>query len=117
MGSSTQEDFDPTDIDGIERREVERRRRAEAASENSDRDIAWLLSGLRGRRIVRRQLREAGIAGGSISSSFHSNYGQMCFNEGLRVKGLQLFSKITKLLASGEIPLEDFKLLMSETDE
>jgi hypothetical protein len=110
-------DNDPTDLDAAQQRDEDRRMRASVSLENENGDISWMLSGKRGRRIVRRQLREAGITAGAVSSSFHSNYGQMCFSEGLRVRGLQVLSKITQLLASGEIPFESFQLLMMEKDE
>jgi hypothetical protein len=113
----TEWEHDPTDLDGQQERADARREHAKVVADNSDDDIVWLLSGLRGRRCVRRQLRDAGVSLGQIGSSFHSNYGQMCFQEGLRVRGLQLFSSITRLLASGEIPLESFQLLMKESDE
>lgn len=109
-------DFDPLDLEAAQQREEDARLRTRVAADNERDDLVWQLSGKRGRRIVRRQLREAGVAAGAVQSSFHSNYGQMCFNEGLRVRGLELLSKITQLLASGELPLESFQLLMKETD-
>jgi hypothetical protein len=110
-------DHDPFDLDAQEAREEDRRLRERVAADNEKDDVVWMVSGRRGRRTLRRQLREAGALPGSISSSFHSNYGQMCFNEGLRVKGLQLLSKITQLLVHGEIPFEHYQLLFTETDE
>jgi len=115
MTASTE--HDPFDLDAQAAREEDRRLRDSVAADNQKDDLVWMLSGRRGRRIVRRQLREAGAMPGSISSSFHSNYGQMCFNEGLRVKGLQLLSRLTQLLVHGEIPFENFQLLFMETDE
>jgi hypothetical protein len=109
-------EIDPTDLDGARAREEERTLRAQAAAQNERGDLVWMLSGKRGRRDVRRRLRSSGVFAGEVSSSFHSNYGQMCFNEGLRVRGLELLSKITQLLASGELPLEHYQLLMTETD-
>lgn len=79
-------------------------------------DVCWLASGPRGRRILRQLLREAGIdiMAASVGSTFHSNYGQMCFAEGARARGLTLLAKLTKALATGDLKLEHWQLLITE---
>lgn len=110
-------DTDPFDLDGIAARDEDRRLRAKVAAENDDEDTIWEVSTPRGRRSIRRQLREAGVSAGNITTSFHSNYGQMCFNEGLRVRGLQTYSRIVRLVSEGRIPLEHLQLLLKENDQ
>ena len=112
-------DYDPTDLDGLSERDLERRQQAIAAELEEREDLVWLLSGRRGRRKVRRQLREAGfdISRDAVNTVFDRHHGQMCFHEGLRVRGLQLVWPIMRLLASGELPIESFRLLMTESDE
>lgn len=55
-------------------------------------DIKWLMSSKRGRRIVNRQLQNAGV----FRSSFHTNALQMSFNEGNRNTGLMLLAAVTE---------------------
>lgn len=98
-------------------REDEKQLRESVAATNARSDLVWLLSGKRGRRIVRQQLREAGVSiGQTVSSSFQPNYGLMCFQGPQRDRALRLLADITALLASGELPQESVQLLMSETD-
>lgn len=112
-------DYDPTDLRGQEERADERKRRAIAAALEEREDIVWLLSGRRGRRKVRRLLAEAGfdVSRDTVRTVFDRHHGQMCFHEGLRTQGLQTVWPILRLLASGELPFESFRKLMTENDE
>lgn len=116
---ATQTEFDPTDLEGREARDEERRQRAISVALQKREDLIWLLSGRRGRRRVRRQLREAGfdISRDEVSTVFDPHHGRMCFHEGLRTLGLQLIWPIMRLVASGELPFDSFRDLMTEIDE
>lgn len=85
-------------------------------------DAVWLASGPRGRRIIRRVLRDANIDIGAarIVTSFpvHSgNYGQMCFAEGARARALNILVELMRALATGELKLESWQLLVMERDD
>lgn len=102
-----------------EQREIDEARelRKSVASTNSKNDLAWLLSGKRGRRELRRQLREAGvIVGRSVSPSFRGNYGEMCRGADARDQAARTLSGMLAALAFGEIPAESVQLLIAETD-
>lgn len=77
-----------------------------------------MLSGPKGRRDVRRQLREAGFHTRSDDAPvvLNRHHGEMCFSEGLRSRALQKIWPIMRMLASGELPLDHFNKLMTETD-
>lgn len=112
-------EHDPTDLLGADERALEGQQREIAVAIEKRDDLVWMLSGRRGRRSVRRSLREAGFnpASDVISSVLDRHHGQMCFNEGHRTQGLQMIWPIMRLLASGELPIESFRKLMQETDE
>ena len=83
---------DPLDT---EANDLARQARADAgrlAQQKDAEDIKWLMSSKRGRRIVNRQLQNAGV----FRSSFHTNALQMSFNEGNRNTGLMLLAAITE---------------------
>lgn len=112
-------DWDPTDFEGKEQRDREVLQRAIAVGLEERNDLVWLLSGRRGRRRVRRLLREANfrVESDLVSSVLDRHHGTMCFKEGHRTQALQMIWPIMRLLASGELPFESFKKLMTETDE
>jgi hypothetical protein len=114
-----QTDYDPVDLAGQAEREDQRRQRVLARTLVQRRDLVWLLSGRRGRRTLRRELRAAGfdIAHDEVASVFDRHHGQMAFQEGLRFSALRLLWPIMRLLASGELPFESFRDLMIEEDE
>ena len=111
-------EYDPTDLRGQEERSEELQRRAAAVDIERRKDLVWMLSGRRGRRELRRLLREAGFRMESdvVSTVLDRHYGVMCFQEGLRARGMQLIWPLMRLLASGELPYESFRQLMTETD-
>lgn len=103
--------------------EVEEARGLAAIAEHNSalaslQDSCWLATGPRGRRILRAQLRDAGIDLGAafIRSTFSPNTGHMCFAEGARAHGLNLLAKLVKALATGDLKLEHWKLLVTESD-
>lgn len=56
-------------------------------------DFMWMMNDARGRRIVWRQLADAGV----FRSSFSPDAMQMAFNEGRRDGGLKLLAQIDSL--------------------
>lgn len=85
-------EHDPLDLEPtFAERAKEERAKLEARIEKED--IIWLMSGKRGRRIVRRQLDRAGV----WRLSFNTNAMQMAFNEGMRNEGLALTAKLMSL--------------------
>lgn len=60
------------------------------ANETAIADFKWLMSDVRGRRIVWRQLGESGV----FASSYHPTAMQMAFNEGKRNDGIKLLAKV-----------------------
>ena len=81
-------------------------------------DVVWLASGPRGRRIIRRALKEAGIdvMAARIGTSFDSNHGQLCFKEGTRTRAFGLLAQLMRALVTGELKLESWQLLFTEND-
>jgi hypothetical protein len=115
---SQQHDPFETEEERQVRAETAAAKRAAAAEVVTD-DVVWLASGPRGRRIIRRALREAGIdvMAARIGASFNPNYGQMCFYEGTRVRAFQLLVELMRALANGSLKLELWQLLMTERDD
>lgn len=85
-------ELDPLDIDTSEDLKAKRADAAKLEALRHADDIKWLMSSKRGRRIVFRQLEQAGV----FRSSFNTNALQMSFNEGNRNAGLQLLAVITE---------------------
>jgi hypothetical protein len=83
-------EHDPLDIRGNERSQTERREQAKLQATTEAADIKWLMKGPRGRRIVWRQLENAGV----FKSSFNPNAMTMAFAEGQRNEGLRLLGLI-----------------------
>ena len=83
-------EHDPFDKEAAEEAQRIAKERAEADRRQEKEDLIWLMSGKRGRRIVRRLLDHSGV----WRSSFNTNAMQMAFNEGTRNEGLHLTAKI-----------------------
>jgi hypothetical protein len=75
--------YDPTDPFEQEAAREEAKKKADLAEKQAADDIKWLMTSKRGRRIVFRILRRAGV----WQSSFNTNALQMAFNEGRRSEG------------------------------
>lgn len=82
--------YDPTDIRSQERAESEQGQRNKLAKDTEESDLKWLMGSKRGRRIVWRQLEQAGV----FRLSFNTNAMQMAFNEGNRNNGNRLLAVI-----------------------
>lgn len=85
--------YDPLDIKGQERAQLDRELRDRLARENEEEDIKWLMSDKRGRRVLWRLMDQAGV----FRSSFNTNAMAMAFAEGNRNYGLRLMYRIHKL--------------------
>lgn len=83
---------------------LEEARRLEAINEVED--WRWLMSGPRGRRIVRRLLALTGL----YQSGLRSGLDMLPFNEGKRQVGLQLLDQITTIC-----PAEYVQMLQEKT--
>lgn len=101
-------DYDPTDLrkQQLTREDAEELQKLEAAQEVGD--FKWLMSGVKGRRLVRRLLEKSGV----YRLSFHTNAMQMSFNEGNRNYGNTILAIVMhhcpgdyiKLLDEGKEP-------------
>ncbi len=85
--------YDPLDLRGQERDKAERELRERLERQAEEADVRWLMSSKRGRRIVWRQLDQAGV----FRSSFNTNAMTMAFAEGGRNQGLRLLAMVHKL--------------------
>ena len=83
---------DPLDTEATDELRKARDDLAHHAQQLEVADIKWLMSSARGRRIVNRQLQNAGV----YRLSFNTNALQMSFNEGNRNAGLRLLAAITE---------------------
>lgn len=110
---------DPVDLEGQAARAEERKRQALAAMVEDQRAMVALLSQPWGRRMVRRQLLEAGldVRHDTVGTVFDSEPGRMAFKEGARLRGLQLLWTIVRMAATGKLPADSFSLLFREEDE
>jgi len=103
-------DIDPLDVHAqIEAQEAAKQRARQLAREEAD-DIRWLMSGKRGRRIVRRILSRAGALD-EFPSSFNTNAATMAFNEGRRTTAFALREQILAWC------LKDYVLMLEEREE
>ena len=89
-------DHDPFDLDKQELREDYRRAASRLLSETEDSDFVWLMSGPRGRRMVRRLLDRAGV----YRTSFHPNAMEMSKQEGSKQMGYWLLAQIDRLCSA-----------------
>jgi hypothetical protein len=90
MDGITMEDFDPIDTnqqDDIRRQSDEKR---QLAAKQQKEDFLWLMRDPRGRRLVWKQLSDAGV----FLPSFSTDALTMAFNEGRRNAGLQLLAQV-----------------------
>ena len=81
---------DPFDREANEQLQEAANERAQLALRIEKEDLIWLMSGRKGRRIVRGILDRAGV----WRLSFNTNAMQMAFNEGMRNEGLALTAKL-----------------------
>jgi len=89
-------EHDPFDLEEQELRGDLRRVASRLSSENDDADFVWLMSGPRGRRIVRRLLDRAGV----WRTSFHPNTMEMSRQEGAKQTGYWILAQIDRLCPS-----------------
>jgi len=82
--------YDPIDIRGQELSKEEADARARVLRETEIADVKWLMSSLRGRRMVYRLLETSGV----FRISFDQNAMRMAFNEGRRDFGNELFREV-----------------------
>jgi hypothetical protein len=85
-------DFDPMDINAQGRSKADADVRGKLAQQTEMDDVKWLMSNKRGRRIVWRQLEQAGV----FQLSFNATAMVMAFNEGRRSEGLRVLAQIHK---------------------
>lgn len=85
--------YDPSDLEGQDRRDEIRLASGRIATENEDKDFVWLMSSENGRRIVHRLLTQAGV----FQTSFRLNAMQMAHVEGGKSVGFWILDKIGKL--------------------
>lgn len=90
-------DHDPFDLDEQSMRDDIRRVASKLSNETDDADFVWLMSGPRGRRIVRRLLDRAGV----FRTSFHPNTMEMSRQEGAKQTGYWLLAQIDRLCPRG----------------
>lgn len=112
-------DYDPTDLDGAQERNVERQRRAVAQAVLDREHLVWLLEDARGRRHVRRVLVDAGFdpSQDSVRTAFSSDHAVMSYHEGLRMNGTRILWSILRAFATGALTPETLRLLLTENDE
>lgn len=82
--------YDPTDLEGQAIAEAERQSRDERARVIRESDIAWLMSGPKGRRIVWGLLGDAGV----FHDPFSTNAIQMAHACGRKSWGLKILAMV-----------------------
>ncbi len=85
--------YDPTDIRAQELQKQEELARRRIVRDQEIKDVKWLMSSEKGRRIVWRLL---GLSG-TFQLSFDQNAMKMAFNEGKRNLGNKLYDEILTL--------------------
>lgn len=83
---------DPLDIRAAEKQQTTRKEKEQLVSRQEAEDFKWLMSDKRGRRFMWSQLAKAGV----FRTSFTGN-SETFFNEGKRVMGLDLLTRIHEL--------------------
>lgn len=83
-------DFDPLNTEQHDTDQVAADEAKALATQQQETDFLWLMRDKRGRRIVWRQLAEAGV----FQQSFHPDAMTMAFKEGRRAAGLQLLTQV-----------------------
>ena len=86
-------EFDPLDTDQQEEYRASADQAQELAAQQQATDFLWLMADKRGRRIVWRQLSDAGV----FQQSFNPDAMTMAFNEGRRASGLRLLGQVHTL--------------------
>lgn len=84
--------YDAFDIKSQEAAQDATAEKAKRAARIEKEDLIWLMKDKRGRRVLHRFLRNAGV----WRLSFNTNAAQMAFNEGRRNEGLALTAKLTE---------------------
>lgn len=87
------DDFDPLDTEQQELDRAAADQQLALAIQQQAEDFKWLMNDPRGRRLVWRQLADAGV----FQQSFNPEAMTMAFNEGRRASGLQLLSQVHTL--------------------
>jgi hypothetical protein len=103
----TVSDHDPYDLDSASQRQEEQVLRCHLELTLAERDLVWLMSGPRGRRIVRRILRDARLD----ESSYHPNAMEMSRQEGRKEIARGLRQMIDRLCP------ELYVKMQQETDD
>lgn len=86
-------DFDPLDTAQQAQDSDDAGKAKELAIQQQQADFLWFMRDKRGRRIVWRQLAEAGV----FQQSFNPDAMTMAFKEGRRSSGLQLLTQVHTL--------------------
>ena len=86
-------DYDPTDTQSQERDRQAAEQRSKRAKDSEAADLKWLMGSKRGRRIMWRDLDQAGL----FRLSFNTNAMQMAFAEGNKNIGLRKLALIHTL--------------------
>ena len=94
---------DPTDLAGLARAERAAGDKAARDANQERDDLAWLMSGPRGRRIVWRQIDRSGVLTGS---SFSPDAMTMAFSEGVRNPAMRLLGLV--------LPMDEFAAMVRE---
>lgn len=87
------EDFDPLNTEQQDQDRADADARKALAAKQKAADFLWLMRDARGRRLVWRQLSEAGV----FLQSFNPDAMTMAFNEGRRSAGLRLLDQVHTL--------------------
>lgn len=87
------EHFDPIDTDAHEAQHAADAEKQALAREQAKADFLWMMADPRGRRIVWRQLANAGV----FNTTFDTQAMQMAFAEGRRSEGLRLLAQVHTL--------------------
>jgi uncharacterized protein (DUF849 family) len=95
---------DPTDLHAQQRAADQAARDAAREAKQERDDLAWLMSGPRGRRIVWRQIDRAGVFKGS---TFTPDAMSMAFAEGVRNPAMRLLQMVHAM--------PEFALMVSES--
>lgn len=96
--------FDPMDINSQARAKHEAETRTKLVRQTEADDVKWLMGNKRGRRIIWRQLENAGV----FQLSFNATAMVMAFNEGRRSEGLRVLAQIHEFCP------EHYTLMMQE---
>lgn len=112
-----QTDYDPTDPDALPERQRVRDQQAMLEAKERRDHLVWMLQGEKGRRELRRQLRETGF---DVTVPYAPNFfdrhgGEMARRVGLCAPGLQLIWSLLLMVARGDAPFDQFQALFTET--